>query len=260
MTENEFYKSTIDILDNLLEESIETELIANQDNWKEQNIYKQFKQAKHIMFCLLSNTEESKYQNKTDYYVTELILVGSLGRIIRDNYVNIAYLTSVKFSIEEMKLCWDYQIEFKKSTLFEFVNKVGYEEAFAKIEVRKSELKAKLDLLTFSTKGQVCKGNDGKLLSLQEIADEKNFNRDKFYKEFELFSQFVHTTPFANFLITPNGIDKGFLAAIYDKIIPYYVGIVAETFELLAPNHRRMEELRNHYSKFLVGRWQIKNL
>lgn len=259
MTEAEYYKSTIDILDNLLEVSIETELIENALGWRELNIYKQFKQAKHIIFCLLSNTEESKYQNQTDHYVTELILVGSLGRIVRDNYVNIAYLTSKKFSIEEMQICWDYQIELKRTTLFEFTDKTGFEDAFAKSEEKKTELKGKLDQLSFSFKDQVFCGKYEKLLSLKEIAIEKGFDKNKFYREFQFFSQFVHTTPFANNLTTLNGISKGFLANVYDKIVPYYMGIITETLELLIPNHKRLSEFQDHYIKFREGRWGIKN-
>lgn len=257
MTETEYYKKSIDILDNLLEVSIETHFVENTLDWRKLNIYKQFKQAKHIIFCLLSNTEGSKYQNQTGLYVTELILVGSLGRIVTDNYVNIAYLTSKKFTIEEMQICWDYQIELKRSYLFEFINKSGFEDAFAKSEEKKIELRRKLDQLNFSTKGQVFQGNEGKLLSLKEIAEEKGFNKDKFEREFKFFSQFIHTTPFANNLITSNGVSLGFLAVVYDKIVPYYMGIVAETLELLAPNHIRLDEFRIHHTKFREGRWKI---
>ena len=134
------------------------------------------------------------------------------------------------------------------------------ENGIAKSKAKKDELNKQIEKLNINrkVKEKVLAGKEGKLLSVEQIATTKKFYTEKFRSDFDLLSQFVHVTPFASSLITTNGINLGLLSSIYDKIIPFYIGIITETLELLTPNHNRLEEFQNHYSKFRDGRWGIQ--
>jgi hypothetical protein len=254
MPEEHVYEQAINILDNFHEESEKIiKGINSRKNWREQTVFNLFRQGSHIMFALLSNSEKSKFQNPT--YVVELIYIGALGRIIRDIYVNIIYLKSNKFSEESMKLCWDFQIVCQKLNTIKYAIRKEDSADLNSLEIQKSELEIEINKLRFSTKGQLLEGKAEKLLSLQELADLKGFHKDKFHNEFVYFSQFVHSTAFANNFVTEQGINFGLIAATYHKIVAYFVGVVAESIELLCPEHSQLSELQKSYEDIIHSQW-----
>ncbi len=257
MTEQKIYDRAINILDNFLDESLKViETIPPNNLWKEQLIYKLYKQSSHIAFALLSHTDKSKYQSEK--YVSDIILIGALGRIIRDIYVNIIYLKTDKFSEKDMKTVWDFQVLYQKINLTHFEGIKDYTETLKQLEAERDSLKQQIDGITFSTKGQVLMGKDEKLLSLQDLADIKQFHKGKFHTEFAFFSQFSHSTAFANHFIKSNGIPLTIIAATYDRIVAYFVGIVAESIELLLPDHKDLEYLQKQYKDIIANRWNVK--
>lgn len=254
MTEQRLYDRAIGILDNFYSESIEIlKDISDQNTWKENAILTLFRQASHILFALLSNTEKSKYLNST--YVTELIYIGSLGRIIRDIYVKIIYLKTDRFPDEIMKLCWDYQVLCQKINATKFELTEEFKDEIAGLKKEKDNIKDQLENYEFSTKGQVLQGREEKLLSLQEIANFKGFDKERFENEFVFFSQFSHSTAFANNFITKQGVPFSLIAATYHKIVAYYVGVVTESIALFLPNHEHIEILKEQYNKIIKIQW-----
>lgn len=230
MNEQKFYKDAIKLLDDSFEQAenaLDQELATT--NWKERTIYFQFRQSTHILFALLSNSTDSKFKNPN--HVIDIVLIGMLGRLIRDIYVNIIYLRTTVFSEENMKSCWEYQIVCQKLNAIKFENLESNDNRIIQLEIVKSSLKQKLKNIKFSTKGEVFKGKSEKLLSLQELSDIYGFNKDKFHNEFIYFSQFAHSSAFANSFVTDDGVYLGIIAATYDRILAYYTGILAEVFE-----------------------------
>lgn len=251
MDSQKIYSRAIGILDNFFEESnkgIETLQIEN--NWKSQTIYQLYKQSSHLMFCLLSNSEESKFRN--DFYITEMILYGSLGRILRDIYVSIIYLKTEKYTEYEMQLCWNYQITLHKLNIIKYSNDKLSIETF---ELQKLGLKNQLDLLNFNTKQKVFQGREEKLLTIDELAEIKEFDVTLFNDEFKYFSQFSHSTAFANSLTNNGSINLMVIADMYDRIVAYYIGIITESIETLTPNHHQISELNSHYKNIIKAKW-----
>jgi len=254
MEELEIYNRAIGILDSFHEESEKIiKEIKRPQTWRELTIYNLFRQGSHITFVLLSNSERSKFLNPT--YVTELILIGTLGRIVRDIYVNIIYLKTYQFSEEQMKMCWDFQTLCQKINAIKFESVKEADEARIDAETKKEELKAQIDQITFSTKSDLFRGKTEKLLNLVELAQIKEFDKGKFHNEFVYFSQFAHSTAFANSFIEENGINLALVAITYDKIVAYYVGVVYESLELLFPNHHQLSELQILYKDIVHKRW-----
>lgn len=251
------YNKSIQVLDNFLAESFDnfSTPTPTTTSWKLQAVYKLAIQSNHIMFCLLSNSEWSKFISTR--YVTEPVLVGALTRVIRDIYVQIIYLKTEVYSEDEMKWCWDYQVCNKKLKIIEFENQSEVKVEISIVKKQKDELFQKIGNLNFSTKGNVLRGKDEKMLSLQEIADLKGFHKEKFYNEFIFFSQFSHATAFANEMIIENSFDFNLLVAIYDKIVPYYVGLVYEALSLLKPTHSQLPEMLVQYQKIIEERWTV---
>lgn len=254
MTEQRIYNRAIEILDNFYEESAKIlKDIPEQITWKDNAILTLFRQSSHILFALLSNTEKSKYLNS--YYVTELIYIGSLGRIIRDIYVKIIYIKTNSFPDEIMKLCWDYQVICQKINVTKFQLTEEFKDEIENLKKEKDNFKDQLEKYHFSTKGQVLQGKEEKLLSLQELANIKGFDKEKFENEFVFFSQFSHSTAFANNFITKKGVPFSLIAATYHKIVAYYVGIVTESIDLFLPNHEHIELLKKQYDKLINVQW-----
>lgn len=254
MPEQEIYNRTIEILDSFHEESEKViKEIPRPKNWRGLTIYNLFRQSSHIIFTLLSNSEKSKFQNPT--YVIELILIGTLGRIVRDIYVNIIYLKTEQFSEEQMKMCWDFQIISQKINAIKFQSGKEADEAKNALEAERDELKAQINLITFSTKSDMLRGKSERLLGLAELAQVKGFHKEKFHNEFIYFSQFAHSTAFANSFIEENGINLALIALTYDKIVAYFVGVVTESLESLYPNHRQFNELKVMYKDIIDKRW-----
>jgi hypothetical protein len=259
MLEQQLYDRAIKILDNFHEESesIIKGIVYRQD-WLGNKIYHLFKQGSNITFALLSNSEKSKFQNER--YVTELIYIGALGRIIRDIYVNIIYLKTNKFSVKDMKLCWDFQILCQKINAIKYTVTENDLTELDSLEVQKRELELEIAKINFSTKGELLNGKAEKMLSLKELAEIKGFNKDKFHNEFVYFSQFVHSTAFANSFLTEQGIDFRLVAATYHKIVAYFVGIVTESIELLCPNYPQLDELTKTYKEIIDKRWNTSTM
>jgi hypothetical protein len=256
LTEQRIYERAVQILDDFYTESRDIiPTIMERTSWKEDAIFRLFKQSSHILFALLSNTQNSKFKNEN--YVVELIYIGSLGRIIRDIYLKIIYLRTNKFSDEEMKLCCDYQIICQKLNVTKFEAKGGFHDAIMQLEIEKDEVKRQLELISFSTKGQVFQGKEEKLLSLKELADLKNFDKDKFEGEFSFFSQFSHSTAFANNFITSRGVSLSIIAATYHKIVAYYVGTVTEAIDLFIPDHKQIVILKEQYKEIIRVQWTL---
>jgi hypothetical protein len=71
-----YYDRAVHILDNFLTESLEIyKQTSIPSDWKHIAIWKALKQANHILFCLLSNTEGSKFLNEK--YVLDTVIVGN---------------------------------------------------------------------------------------------------------------------------------------------------------------------------------------
>ncbi len=158
-----------------------------------------------------------------------------------------------------MKAAWNFQIIYQKLNLTRFEEMENYSENRKQLEEEKESLRRQLNALKFSTEGQVFCGKDEKLLSLQELAVIKKFHKEKFHSEFSFFSQFSHSTAFANHFIKSSGISLSLIAATYDRIVPYFVGIVTESIELLLPGHTELEYLQMRYKEIIANRWNIYN-
>jgi hypothetical protein len=258
MTAQKLYTRAIIILDDEFEQTTNLlNLEITMLTWREKMIYAQLKQSSHILFALLSNSEESKFQNSR--YVSDIILFGTLGRIIRDIYVNIIYLKTSKHSIELMESCWNYQIAKQKLIALSFENIDRNQEAINKIEQEEQNLKSILIDVSFETKPQVLQGKSEKLLNLEELAEVKGFNKKRFHNEFVFFSQFAHSTAFANSFITEKGTYSGLIAAIYDRVVAYYTGIFVETMEIFNPTQEKIDDLKRIYYDEIIGkRWNNK--
>lgn len=256
MTEREIYDRAINILDNFLGESFRViETIPPDSNWKEQLINKLFKQSSHLVFALLSHSDKSKYQSDT--YVSDIILIGALGRIIRDIYVNIIYLKTDIYSEKDMRAVWDFQVLYQKLNLIQFEDVNNYTEQRKQLENERDSLQRQIEAIMFSTRGRVLDGKEEKLLSLKELAEIKQFHKGKFNSEFEFFSQFSHSTAFANHFTKSEGIPLNIIAATYDRIVAYFVGIVAESIDLLLPDHKDLPYLQKQYKDIIANRWNV---
>jgi hypothetical protein len=257
MTETKIYERAVTILDNFYGECLEIiKTIPQREQWKKQAIFTLFRQASNIIFALLSKTEKSKYLNST--YVTELIYIGTLGRIVRDIYVKIIYLRTTSFSDETMRLCWEFQIICQKLNVTKYELNGEFREEFEKLKRKKGQLEEELQKVMFLKKDKFCKEKKKKILSLQELATIKKFDKNKFETEFVFFSQFSHSTAFANSFITEQGVALSLIAATYHKIVAYYVGIVTESIDLFIPNHEQLEQLKIQYEEIIKVQWIIK--
>jgi hypothetical protein len=254
MTELEILKKNINLLDNFYE-TARNDLgqIQQQDSWLTQTILDFFKQSTHITFCLLSNSEGSKFRNEN--YVIDIVLIGTLGRLLRDIYLNIIYLKSTDFSTEDMKACWDFQIICQQFKLVQFEKDEIFDEYRRKLEVEKDALYKKISQLESHSKKKVLDGKYEKLLTLQRLAEIKGFNKDKFENEFGFFSQFSHSTAYANSFIQPDGLRLNIVAIVYDKLLAYFIAIIVESLELLKPDHPDLASLKIAYNEIIKIRW-----
>lgn len=253
-----FYNRAVEILDHFYEESSKVySEIDKPSNWKQLAIWKGFKQANNIMFCILSNTDISKHVK--DIYVTDLIIIGSLGRIIRDLYVLIAYLKTNKYSESQMKLCWDYQVNDRKLVITKYTETGKYVDQIKHVLKYKEKLRKQIEQISFANKSSVLRGKDEKMLTSTELADELGFDNDKFYNEFIYFSQFSHATAFSNHLITDEGVDLAMFAHTYDIIVAYYVGLIYESVSLLKPSQEDLPILQEQYEEIIKKRWNVNN-
>ena len=254
MTENEFYKKSLEILENFLDESrSEIVSIKTPQIWKERLVYFQFNQSINICYALLSNSEGSKFQNDT--YVIELSFIGTIGRLLRDIYVNIIYLKSSIFSESDMQLCWNYQIVAQKLNTIAYDFDTHFEAEISSLKSEKETLKSALKNIPTSTIGKILQGKEDKLLSITDLSSIKGFNVKKFQNEFGYFSQFAHNTAFANNYLTEKGVRLDIIAITYHRIVPYFVGIVYESLELLNPKHPQLLDLKVHYEQIITTRW-----
>lgn len=249
----ELYQSSVKRLDNFYQET-QIGLIEGgpPNNWKGETIFNLLHQSTNILFVLLNHTEGSEYQSNP--FITEQVLIGSLGRIFRDIYVNIIYLTTNKFSEDDMKTCWSYQIACQKLNITKYLPEkdTNYRLNW---KLDKENLEARLKELSFSTKSQVLQGKCERLLSISELAEIKGFNKDIFTNEFEYFSQFSHSTAFANSISKPGHGDKRVLAITYFKILIYYIGIVTEALKFITPNHTELFRLEAFYNEQIKKFW-----
>jgi hypothetical protein len=254
MKEKEIYDRAVSILDNYLVESQTVlSIIENTNDWKKGLIHKLFRQSSHILYALLSNSENSTFQNSL--IVKDPIVMGSLGRIIREIYVNIIYLKTNRFPEDQMKLCWDFQTVCQQLNVVEYEALEGVETQIEFLKNHKEKLLNGVKSIKCKTISQILQGKEEKLLSLEELAAEKGFHRNKFYREFQFFSQFSHSTAFANSFIIDGKVSITLIAGIYDRIVPYYVGIVTEALHSLLPDYEHLSYLQIKYKEIILNRW-----
>jgi hypothetical protein len=253
-SEKEIHESNIALLDSFHEQSrTEAELIPQQNDWIKENVLDLFKQSNNITFCLLSNTIESKFRNQE--YVTDIVLFGSLGRILRDIYVKIIYLKSTDYSEIAMRACWDYQIVYHELKLIEFETSEDLTQYKIDLMSTKEKLLSEIKNINFKKIDDVIKGKDEKLVTIDRLAEIKGFNKARFTNEFSFFSQFSHSTAYANSLNKPNGIKTGMLAIVYDKLIAYYIAIIVESLSILSPKHHQLDDLKMGYDSIINRKW-----
>ena len=254
MTVNEFYSEPIAILDSYLTEGRSKVIdLREGEEWKEENILKFYKQSLRILYCLLSNTDKSKFANNE--LVIDINLVGTLGRTLRDIYVKILYLKSNEYCSEHMQVCWEYQVALHKKKLLSLCDNEKEFEIPEKFEQDFNRLKLKINTLKFDTKGQVCDGKEEKMISKKKLAELNGINDKKFDQEYSYFSQFTHSSAFSNSLIIEDRISLGILAETYRRIVAYVVGITVETWEIFSPNHTQLDEARSQYNDLKKNHW-----
>jgi hypothetical protein len=255
-TTQSIYSRNIGLLDNFLEESLkEVRSISSQQEWKKVIIHRLFSQATNVMFCLLSNSEESKFQNES--YVTDAVLFGALARIVRDIYLNIVYLKTNALSDEQMKACWRYQVVRQKIKTIKHTG-ISAQPELLQLGTERTILEKILDTIPFCDnqhKKSVYNGRCERALNLAQIANIKGFDEDYFKSEFVFFSQFAHSTAYANNFQVDEGIPQGLVTAIYDKVIAYFIGIAVESIELLLPAHPQLQILLISYQEVIKNRW-----
>ena len=256
MDSNKYYSESIKLLDNFLEETQEVLIPLSPEfkSWKERIIFNLLNQSSTNLYILLSNSDKSQFVKEK--FGLDPVFIGAIGRILRDIYVNIIYLKSDIYSADQMQDCWNYQIDFTRKKLTSLLGDTGDNRELEILDEKIQENLNKLNVLTFETKGRVIQGLDEKLLSLNQLANLKNFDKHKFHTEFSYFSQFTHSTAFANNLITEKGIDFNVIADLYGRIVPYYVGIVTECLESFDPDHIQYQDLNNNYEKIISKRWK----
>ncbi len=154
-----------------------------------------------------------------------------------------------------MKACWDFQIICQQFKLVQFEKDEIFDEYRRKLEVEKDALYKKISQLESHSKKKVLDGKYEKLLTLQRLAEIKGFNKDKFENEFGFFSQFSHSTAYANSFIQPDGLRLNIVAIVYDKLLAYFIAIIVESLELLKPDHPDLASLKIAYNEIIKIRW-----
>jgi hypothetical protein len=155
-----------------------------------------------------------------------------------------------------IKKCWNYQDVYQRinfltadhthrsKTLTQYRKKRKRIGETLKNHINDSKLRKK-----------IFDGMEHRLMWPAELVKFKGIDEKKFQAEYTFFSQFAHSTAFANSFIGVNGISADMYNYIYDRIVAYVITITSEALQELSPQHPQLNQLKQNSDKAILRNW-----